>query len=89
MYADGVRFVFQIVHDPLPHNYPHAMIVAFREREGGLKHVDSEPDLPADRYLLWREKLRRAASVYLRPGEEVEIRRQSPQSHRPEKRPTE
>ncbi len=86
MYADGVRFAFRVQHDPLPRNYPHAIVMAFREGSNGLAHVVSETDLPADRYLLWREKLRRATQVYLRMGEACRVRQSTPGSHRPESR---
>jgi hypothetical protein len=89
MFSNGVRFVFRVEHDPLPHNYPHTVVRAFRDGDSGLRHVDSEKDLPADRYLLWREKLRRVSLVLLGQGERCEIRQRSPQSHHPEYRQAE
>lgn len=63
-HAGVYLFTFDLLHDPIPTNYPHSVIRAFDEN--GV-HIREEGVLHPEVHLRWRNKLRQRIRLRIRP----------------------
>jgi hypothetical protein len=85
-------YTFETHHDPKENDYPHSEIRAFNNSEHieyreGENDVDLDKRLPEDIHLKWRIAMLKKMRVFLRPGQIIQTRQNTPTSHKPETLP--
>lgn len=74
-FQGAVIYRMRPVHRPNKRNYPHSEVQVFEapwDQQHLEKHLDkaSMPGVPREAQQEWRERLRRASRIVLRPGED-------------------